>query len=163
MGECSTPGCVNRQIALGLCPGCNGRKRRADMRAADVRCCVEGCEKTGYVQGMCDMHYARLRLKGDIGSPEPFAGKGWIDDQGYRCLSRWPNNHVLEHRVVMEEVLGRELLPGENVHHKNGRRADNRPENLELWVTPQPYGQRPEDLVAWVIDHYRALVEAALQ
>ena len=49
----------------------------------------------------------------------------------------------------MEETLGRYLVEGESVHHRNGVRSDNRPENLELWIPPQPPGIRVSDAVAW--------------
>ncbi len=39
---------------------------------------------------------------------------------------------VLQHRLVMEEMLGRFLTKKERVHHKNAIRHDNRPQNLEL-------------------------------
>lgn len=82
-------------------------------------------------------------------------GKSRYLSNGYWILRRpdhpnaYANGCVLEHVVVMSEMLGRPLLKGENVHHKNGVKSDNRPENLELWVVHQPKGQRAIDLLEW--------------
>ena len=55
----------------------------------------------------------------------------------------------------MSHILGRALLPHENVHHVNGNRLDNRPENPELWVRKQPPGQRARDFVGYALEILR--------
>lgn len=82
----------------------------------------------------------------------------FVNNAGYVLIHHPDINHVnygtavLEHRLVMEQKLGRDLIRGENVHHKNGNRADNRVENLELWSTNQPSGQRVEDKLVWALE-----------
>lgn len=56
---------------------------------------------------------------------------GWLDQWGYRRI-HVECKSVAEHRHIMSKMLGRKLRKGETVHHKNGKRSDNRKINLEL-------------------------------
>ena len=80
------------------------------------------------------------------GLDSPYS-KGWqLSAEGYLTRSSHKRT-ILQHREIMETLIGRPLLSHETVHHKNGKRDDNRPENLELWVGKHGKGQRLEDLI----------------
>jgi hypothetical protein len=93
--------------------------------------------------------------------------KGYLNTHGYwtiynpKAITATGNGYYLEHREVVAQQLGRALLPDENVHHKNGDRADNSLENLELWTTSQPSGQRVEDKLKWAKE-FIALYETVI-
>lgn len=119
-------------------------------------CSIEGCRELNRYGGYCNVHYSRLKkfgATGPTGRLHARKGEGeWrIDSRGY--VVRSTNGEAqIQHRYVMEQMLGRPLWPDENVHHLNGDRTDNRPENLELWSKSQPAGQRVADKVQWAIE-----------
>jgi hypothetical protein len=103
----------------------------------------------------CGCHIPGLNKKSLMENAANWRGGRRYDEDGYvqvycpkhpACKS---NGYIREHKLVMEAKLNRYLVKGETVHHINGIKDDNRPENLELWSRSHPPGQRVKDLVAW--------------
>jgi hypothetical protein len=135
---------------------------RPQQTTAEAKCKADGCDLPvklnvkGWSQGFCSGHYgSRGRRYVDVGDRH-------IHRDGY-VMVKVPDGRVIgEHRAVMEQHLGRRLESRETVHHINGVRDDNRLENLELWYSPQPYGQRVEDLLRYAVEHHAPALLALL-
>ena len=109
-----------------------------DTRWERQRCCSRSCARKRDAQLRGPSNWKGGVIKHASGYLKELA-------KGHPAADRY--GYVMQHRLVMEAMLGRFLGPNERVHHKNGDRSDNRPENLELWtVGKDPAGQRAVDL-----------------
>lgn len=140
-----------RRMGLGIIDATGNLIREEYRRrryGPDDICLVDNCERRARSRGFCVYHVQRF-YAGLIDAEgkclrEPTYGRPrkknprWKSN-GY-IMVRAPEDHpfrskdgmIFEHRLMMEQEIGRPLNPWEIVHHKNGERADNRIKNLEL-------------------------------
>lgn len=153
---CAIESCGRPIRRNGLCPKHSQEQRRRENgiepRHPRGTCKFEGCSHPQHARGYCSNHYQIEKRNGNIVFRKRQSnGHGHVDTHGYKKISKH-GVQVREHRWVIENLIGRRLLSTESIHHKNGNKLDNRVENLEIWSTSQPYGQRVEDKVQWAIE-----------
>lgn len=182
--QCTIEGCDRIVKAQGLCAAhyCRWQKYGDPLMGGPMRkpakdqiarqCSVAGCEKKAVTRGYCPGHYHRFIMGKEINTPliRQNIGKPQFELNGYVVFTDKKHpmaigkaGRVAMHRAIMSEKLGRPLRKGELVHHINGIRDDNRPENLELFYKGHPPGQRPEELVEWaykILEMYEDEVNA---
>jgi hypothetical protein len=113
-----------------------------------VRTVASGKHKPGHLMGLMPQKYCSRACANYARQPD--GPKGYIHHSGYRYFNVAGGKRgaaIAEHKMVMEQMLGRPLRKDETIHHKNGRRDDNRPENLELWSGRHGKGHRVADQV----------------
>ena len=114
-------------------------------------CLEEGCTRQSIKRYLCGKCYAK-RYRDGTPMPERRIEPFPYSD-GYLAVNV-DGKKIFHHRYVWEQHYKVKLQPGQNIHHINGVRDDNHIDNLELWDTSQPQGQRVLDKLHWAVEMF---------
>lgn len=144
-GKIFQPGGANHKycsrackLGMATCEGCGkqfGLSKNSAGRFCSKSCFYDTTTPFGSVRPHGSAGYLIVKVpKGTPGAKVHYgpSNKSWM----------------FQHRYVMQQKLGRPLLKTERVHHLNGRKDDNHPENLELWKRTHPAGVRSKDYLS---------------
>jgi len=129
-------------------------RRPSTLERNDGKFCSRGCRNKAHPNE--GERGPNPKLQGE-NNPAWKGGKYKEPEKGYVMIRR-PDHHrarqngyVLQHILVAEKMLGRKLKDNEEVHHINGERDDNRPENLKVYDSHKDH---------WMTEHYEDVADA---
>lgn len=151
---CKTEGCENpvphppgvrgRRLYCDTCSTQSAQRGRRNVERRTWVCTYVGCPGPAKTKGgLCFVHFRRRKQGQDMDAPiRPHTyrrelGSKYQRSDGYVFIKTGSGRYdgwELEHVFVMERFLGHALFPGQQIHHRNANRGDNRIENLEVKV-----------------------------
>lgn len=164
---CSFEGCDRPRKGRAFLCAAHRYQKESGMELRPVRerglCEFPDCGRPRHAKDLCSQH-RKQQLAGKELTPiatekshRTRTVEGYVKVYDPSHPNAQKRGWILEHVKVMSEILGRPLDGKETVHHVNGVKDDNRPENLQLWSSRHPKGQRVEDLVEFareILDLY---------